>query len=146
MKETNNMAHWKTFMDPGKFLGPADFGNEGREVTISRIAREKMPKRDGEEEKSGTMLYIQTKDGSEYPRAFKVPKSVMYGLSLHLGTDAAAWIGKRVHIFAAMCMSFGEKEECLRIRFPADVDDRIRKWLKKRKASPMAYMITERQP
>lgn len=137
------MAHWKSFLDPGKFLGSGDFPVEGREVTITRIAREKMPKRDGEEEKSGTMLYILAKDGTEYPRPFKVPKSVMYGLSLHLGTDADAWKGKRVTIFAAKCMSFGETEECLRIKFPPEIDDRIRKWLKKRKASPLAYIIKD---
>lgn len=135
--------HWKSYLDPGKYLGPADFPTE-RDVTISRIAREKLPKRDGEEEKSAPMLYIQAKDGSEYPRAFKVPKSVMYGLSLHLGTDADAWTGKRVGIFAAKCMSSGDTEECLRVRFPVEIDDRIRKWLKKRKVSPLAYMITER--
>lgn len=134
--------HWKSFLDPGKFLGPADFSTE-REVTISRITREKLPKRDGEAEQSAPMLYIQAKDGSEYPRPFKVPKSVMYGLSLYLGTDADAWAGKKVTMFATRCMSFGEVEECLRIRFPIEIDDRIRKWLKKRKASPMAYMMKD---
>lgn len=133
--------HYKLLLDPGKFLGPADFPGDGREVTIARISREKMPARDGEPEQSAPMLYIKAKDGSEYARPLKVPKSVMYGLSLHLGTDADAWVGQKVTLFAAYCMSFGEKEECIRIRFPEDVDNRIKKWLKKRKASPLAYII-----
>lgn len=134
------MAHYRALLDPGLFLGPADFAKE-REVTISRVVREEIPARDGEEKQSSPMLYIRAKDGTEYPRKLKVPKSVLYGLSLLLGTETDAWVGKRITIFAAWCMSFGEREECLRVRFPAQIESGIRKWLKKRKASPSCYMI-----
>lgn len=134
------MPHYKMLLDPGKFLGPQDFAKE-REVTIARVSREAMPARDGEKESQAPMLYIRAKDGTEYPRPFKVPKSVLYGLSLHLGTETDAWADKKITLFAAYCMSFGEKEECVRVRFPAEIDGKIRKWLKKRKASPSAYLI-----
>jgi hypothetical protein len=138
------MAHYKLLLDPGEFLGPADFPTE-RAVTISRVVKEDLPKRDGEKSSSAPMLYVTGKDGKEYGRKFKVPKSVLYGLSLVLGTDADTWAGKNITIFATKCMSFGEAEECLRVRFQADIDARIYKWLKKRKASPSAYMIRDAQ-
>lgn len=138
--------HYKKLLDPAKYLGAQDFIAE-REVTISRIAREEMAGRDKEEKQSAPMLYIKAKDGSEYPRPFKVPKSVLYGLSLHMGTETDAWIGQKITLFAAFCMSVGDKEECLRVRFPTEIDMKIRKWLKKRKASASAYMIlSEAEP
>lgn len=138
------MGHYKQLLDPGKFLGPADFGPAGREVTISRISREAMPERKGEEKTSAPMLYIKAKDGSEYARPFKVPKSVLFGMSLLLGTETDAWKDQKISIFSCFCMSFGDREECLRVRFPDQIDGQIRKWLKKRKASPSAYMIADK--
>lgn len=135
------MGHYKLLLDPGKFLTDADFPAEGKEVTISRISKEQMPERKGEEKTSAPMLYIKTKDGGEYPRPYKVPKSVLYGLSLALGTETDVWKDQKITIFSAHCMSFGDREPCLRVRFPAEIDGKIRKWLKKRKASPSAYML-----
>jgi hypothetical protein len=134
--------HYRQLLDPGKYLGPQDFTAE-REVTIARIAREKMPARDGEPEQSAPMLYILQKDGAEYPRPYKVPKSVMYGLSLAFGTETDAWQGQKIGMYASKCMSFGAVEECLRLRFSAEIDAKIFKWMKKRKASASAYMIRE---
>ena len=39
--------------------------------------------------------------------------------------------------------SFGEVEECVRVRFTPDTEAKIRKWLKKRKANPNAYILKE---
>lgn len=136
------MPHYKLLLDPAKFLSDADFTPEGREVTISRITREQMPERKGEEKQSAPMLYVKAKDGGEYPRPYKVPKSVLYGLSLLLGTDTDGWKDKKITLFSAFCMSFGDREPCVRVRFPAEIDQSIRKWLKKRKASPSAYIIS----
>jgi hypothetical protein len=136
------VSHYKTLLDPGKFLGPQNFAAE-REVTIARVSREKMPARDGEPEQSAPMLYIVAKDGSEYARPYKVPKSVMYGLSLAFGTETDAWKGQKIGMFAAKCMSFGEVEECLRLRFSPEIDGKIRKWMKKRKSNPSAYIIKD---
>lgn len=135
------MTHYRALLDPGKFLGVQDFPNDGKEVTISRIAREKMPERKGEETQHSPMLYIKTKDGAEYPRMYKVPKSVLYGLSLLLGPEVEAWSGQKITLFGAECMSFGDREPCVRVRFTADIDAKIRKWMKKRGASASAYML-----
>ncbi len=89
------------------------------------------------------MIYVLQKDGAEYPRKLKVPKSVLHGLSLLLGTDTDAWIGKKITLFAAYCMSFGDKEECIRVRFPDAIDGAIRKWLRKRKSSPSCYILAD---
>ncbi len=135
------MPHYKTLLDPGIFVGPQDFQTD-KTVAVSRIVREAMPARDGDKEaQSGCMLYFMA-GGKELARKYKVPKSVLYGLSLTFGTDIDAWAGKDVTLFAAKCMSFGELEECVRIRFEPAIDAKIRKWLKKRKASPSAYMVT----
>ena len=138
--------HYKQLLDPALFLGPQDFVAE-REVAISRVTRGEMPNRDGAEKQFAPMLYIMQRDGKEYPRPYKVPKSVLYGLSLHLGNDADAWAGKKITIFSAHCMAFGQREECLRVRFTTEIDQQILKWLKKRKASASAYMLpTEKVP
>lgn len=135
--------HYRKLLDPGEFLGPQDFPKE-REVTIARVTSEKMKAR--EEGKSDTlapMIFILDKDGKEYSRKFKIPKSVLHGLSLLLGTETDAWVGKKITLFSAKCLSFGDVEECIRVRFPAEIDGKIRKWLKKRKASASAYMLDE---
>lgn len=135
------MPHWRSLLDPGIFLGAQDFPTD-KTVKISRVVREKMPARDGEPEEAGVMMYFaHGNPPKELPRKYKLAKSVMYGLSLTFGTDTDGWVGKDVTLFAAKCLSFGSEEECVRIRFAPDVDAKIRKWLKKRKASPSAYMI-----
>lgn len=136
------MAHYRKLLDPGKFIGPQDFPAP-REVTISRVVREVIPARDGESATSAPMLYFKQKEGGEYARPFKVPKSVLYGLSEHLGTDYDAWADKAITIFSTKCMSFGDIEECLRIKFPERIDRKIIKWLKKRKSNEQAYMLKE---
>lgn len=138
------MTHYRNLLDPGVFLGPQDFPAEGREVTISRVVRESMPKRDKEPEQSAPMLYVLGKDGKEYARKYKVPKSVLHGLSLHLGNEIEGWVGKKITMFSTKCLSFGEVEECIRVRFPADIDAKIRRWLKKRKASASTYMLADK--
>jgi hypothetical protein len=104
-----------------------------------------MPSREGEgasDEKSAAMIYFSAGNPPvELKRKYKVAKSVMYGLSLTFGTDTDGWIGKDITLFATKCTSFGETEECVRIRFAPDVDKKIFKWLKKRKSPQSAYMI-----
>jgi len=134
------MAHYKSFRDPGALIQEHEI-TAPRPVKISRFDRFKMPERDGEKSEACQVIYILGKDGSEYPRPFKAPKSVQHGLSLLFGPDAEDWKGKDVTIFATKCMSFGEVEPCIRIQFPAEIDSKIRKWLKKRKANPSAYMV-----
>ena len=135
------MTHYKQLLDPGKYLGPQDFTTP-REVTISRITRETVKGRGDEPEAAFPMLYILAKDGTEYPRPYKVPKSVLYGLSIALGTNADDWKGKKITLMSAWCMAFGDKEEAVRVKFEAGIDAKIVKWMKKRKASASAYMIT----
>ena len=133
------MAHYRTLLDPGIFVGPQDFATE-KTVAISRVVREAMPKRDGEATDSAPMIYF-SHAGKELPRKYKAPKSVLHGLALMYGTETDAWLGKEITLFAAKCMSFGEVEECIRIRFPPAIDSKIRKWLKKRKSNPNSYII-----
>jgi len=83
------MPHWKTLLDPGEYLGPQDF-DQPKTVTISRLASEAASKDDP---KKAPTMYFQH-GGKELPRKFKVPKSVMYGLSLQFGTDYEQWKGK----------------------------------------------------
>ena len=135
------MTHYKALLDPGVFVGPQDFTTD-KTITISRVVREDMPKRDGEDKTSSPMMYF-SHAGAELPRKYKVPKSVLYGLSLLYGTDIDQWVGKSVTLFAAKCMSFGEVEECVRIRFSEEIDSKIFKWLKKRKANRSAYILKE---
>lgn len=136
------MTHYKKLLDPGTFLGPQDFPAD-KTVVISRVVREKMPAKGEEEAKEAAVLYIKSADGSEYPRFYKLPKSVLYGLSLELGPDIDAWPGKSIVMFAAKCMSFGEVEECVRIRFSAENEAKVKKWMKKRGASVAAYILKE---
>ena len=128
------MPHWKTLLDPGEYLGPQDF-DQPKKVTIARLTSESASKDDPK--KAPTMYFEH--GGKELPRKYKVPKSVMYGLSLLLGTDYASWAGKTITLERAECMSFGEREECIRVQFPAEIEARVIKWMKKRKASPSAY-------
>ena len=132
------MPHWRTLLDPGDFLGPQDF-DQPTIVTIARLSSEASDK---EDPKKCPMMYFQH-NGKELHRKFKVPKSVMYGLSLLLGTDYTAWTGKEITLERAVCMCWGEREECIRVQFPAPIEARIVKWLKKRKASPSVYRIQD---
>lgn len=136
------MAHYKTLLDPTDFIGPQDCMVD-KTVTISRIVREKMPDRKGEDPTASPMMYFSHK-GTELKRKLKVPKSVMHGLSLMLGVETDDWIGKEITLFAAHCLSFGDVEECVRVRFPPEIDGAIKKWLKKRKTNPGVYIVSER--
>lgn len=136
--------HYKQLLDPGIFLGVADFAQE-RAVKISRVSRETLPERKGEEKQAAPMLYILDRNGNEYPRKLKLAKSVLHGLSLMFGVETDDWIGKEITPYAAHCLSFGDVEECVRIRFPEHVEAAIYKWLKKRKASRGVYLCDPKQ-
>lgn len=138
------MTHYKSLLDPAKFLGPADFPVE-KEKTISRVVREKLPERDGDKGPAqfAPMLYFLDNTGKEYPRPMKLPKLLMHGLSLMHGPEIESWVGKKVTVFAARCLAFGDVEDCLRFRFPAAIDDGIRKFMRKRKVNPQAYIMRD---
>lgn len=137
------MPHVKLLLDPAKFLNDSDFTADGREVTISRIVREKLPERKGEAEASAPMLYVVATGGGEYGRPMKVPKLVLYGLGIMLGTETNAWKGKKIWIYSTFCNAFGDREPCLRVKFPADVEVAVRKHIKKRKLNPLMYVLDE---
>lgn len=132
--------HYKLLLDAGKYLQPADFPKP-REVTIARLSREELPARENEVKTSAPMLFVQGKDGKEYERPMKIPKSCLHGLSLLFGTETDKWVGQKITIFSTHCMAFGDKEECLRFQFPAEIDTKVRRWLKKRKAPQGSYML-----
>lgn len=128
--------HYRALLNPTDFIGPQDCDSPFT-ATISRVVREVV--QEGKPEKA-PIMYFKNGEG-EAPKKFKVPKSVMYGLSLTFGNDVDTWVGQTIELYKAWCMSFGEEEECVRVRFAPDIDTKIRKWLKKRGASPNAYMI-----
>ena len=130
------MTHYRTLLNPTDFIGPQDV-EQPRKLTISSIAREEV--KAGEAEKA-PMMYFE-----KAPKKFKVPKSVMYALNLHFGSDVEQWIGKEITLYKAQCMSFGETEECVRIQLPDEIHTKVKKWLKKRGASPSAYLISQTQ-
>ena len=132
------MSHYRKLFPPGEFLGPQDFPEPGKEVTISRAAIADMPERDGKIEKAAC-LWIVAADGSEYPRRLKLPKSFIFALSRLLGPDYDLWTGKKITLTAAWCLSFGEVEECVRPVLPPDVLKAVGAWLKKRKSSAKAW-------
>lgn len=137
------MAHWKMLLNPSEYLGAQDFP-EPKEVVISRVVREEAPTRDEDDDKTGSpkkppemhpVMYIVGRDGNEYPRRLKMPKTVLYGLSHMLGPDYDKWAGQKVTIYATKCKSFGEIEECVRIKFDAKIIGKIKAYCKKRKVS-----------
>ena len=74
------MTHYRTLLDPGIFIQASDFPVD-KTVKISRVVREKMPERKGEEVSHSPMMYFSA-GGKELSRRYKLPKGVMYGLSL----------------------------------------------------------------
>jgi hypothetical protein len=131
------MTHYRKLMPPGEFLGPQDF-EAPREVTISRVAIANMPERDGKVEQACCM-WIMQKDGAEYPRRLKLPKTVLFAFSLVLGTDSDAWTGQKITLKAAWCLSFGELEECVRPVLTAEQTALVIKRLKKRKTNSKVW-------
>lgn len=134
------MTHYKKLLDPSIYLGPADFDTD-RTVKISRVAREKKPARDGEKEETGVMLYITGKDGAEYPRPLPVRTTMLWVVSTLHGPDIEAWVGKELTLYRTTCLSFGDVEECVRIRVPPEMDRKIAARLKKRKASAKTWSM-----
>lgn len=137
------MTHYKNLLDPTDFLGAADFPAP-KTVTISRAVREKLPERKGEAATEAPMLYF-IHNGQEIRRKYKVPKSVLYALSLVLGPDVDEWKGKQITLQAAKCLSFGEIEECVRPVLTPEIEAKVFKWLKKRKSSSQAFMIKDQK-
>lgn len=133
--------HYKCLLDPGVYIGPHDFPQD-KTVQISRVVRESMPARDGAKPEQAPIMYFAV-EGKELSRKWKLPKSVLHGLSLQYGAETDAWAGKSITLYAAKCLAFGEVEPCIRIRFPADIEAKIFKWLKKRKANRSTYLITD---
>jgi len=132
------MTHFRCLLDSGVFIGPQDLPVP-KTVTISRAAREVIALRGGNKGKMDAVLYFQHA-GKELPRKYKVPHSVMHGLSWLLGSNYEEWSGQSITLFATKCMCSGEVEECVRVVFPPDINARVIRWMKQR-ASPSAYML-----
>ena len=132
--------HWKLMLDPSVYLGAQDFPKE-KTVKIGRVVREEMPERDKNKKATSAPMIYFTHNGAELPRKLKVPRTVMYGLNLLLGVDTDSWIGKDITLYATRCDSFGDVEECIRVRFPAEIDEKILRMLKKKKANLKTYTI-----
>ena len=136
------MAHYRSLLDPTDYVGPQDVDKADKTVTISRVVREDLPTREGKKPEAAPVIYF-IHDGKELAKKLKVPKVLMHGLSLVFGTETDAWVGKQITLFKTRCSSFGEVEECCRIRFDPKIDAKIRKWLKKRRADQATYMTDE---
>ena len=126
------MTHWKQLFDPSEYLGPQDF-QKPKKVTISRVTSEK-----GDDGKKRAHMYF-IHEGKELTRKWNVPKSSMYGLSILLGSDYDSWHGKQITLHADHCLSFGDVEECVRCEFPPNIEERVIKYLKKRKVNPKVH-------
>jgi hypothetical protein len=141
-----NMPHYRSLYPPSDFLGPQDFPAPGREVTISRVALAEMPEREGKKKEKAACLWITAKDGSEYPRRLKLPKSFIFALSELLGPDYDQWAGKKITLVSAHCLAFGDVEECVRPVLPNAINDKVSAWLKRRNSSPRAWMCNPKAP
>lgn len=134
--------HIKKFYDESDYLNESDFPAP-REVTIFEVAPVVLEDRKTKKPSKSPVLYVTDKAGAKHPRGYKIPKSVGYGLGLMLGTECEAWKGKKITLFATRCMSFGQIEPCIRCKFPPEIDQRVRAWMKKRGSSESAYMLPE---
>jgi hypothetical protein len=134
------MTHYKNLLDPTDFLGAADFPAP-KTVTISRAVREKIDPKDPKTLEAPMLYFVHA--GQEIRRKYKVPKSVLYALSLMFGPDVDEWKGKQITLMAAKCLSFGEVEECVRPVLTPEIESKVFKWLKKRKSSSQAFMIKD---
>jgi len=134
--------HYKSLYDDSQYLGAQDV-QEPREVTIHSIERVKIirKKKTDEPDEFRPHLYVATKEGEKYPRAYLLPKSVMFMLVQRFGSNVDDWAGKKVTLFATKCMSFGSVEECVRVEGSEDEYKKVRTFLKKRGANPKGFMI-----
>ena len=135
------MTHYTSYLEDGKFLAVKDFTKEGREVTVSRVAREKMPAREDDPEVMAQVIYILAADGTEYPRPYKVPKMMFHGMAYDLGTDCDLWTGKRIVIYVTKCSGFGEIEECLRVILTPLSEAKLIRLMKRRRIKVACYRI-----
>jgi hypothetical protein len=131
------MTHYKKLFPATDFLGPQDFP-EPKEVTISRVAASDMPERDGKKERR-PCLWIMDAKGAEYPRKLKLPKSVLTVFAWMFGPHLEDWVGQKITLKAAWCLSFGEVQECVRPALDDATTGKIKKWLKTQKSSPHAW-------
>ena len=126
------MTHWKQLFDPSERLGAHDF-EKPKKLTISRVVSEK-----GADGKKEAHMYFMH-DGKELKRYWSVPKSSMYGLTLLLDGPYDTWHGKQITLHADHCLSFGDVEECVRCEFPPNIEEKVIKYLKKRKANTKVH-------
>lgn len=128
------MPHWKTYQDPTDYIQPHEMAG-GKNLTISRIESERNP-----EGKLGMVLYFLDNKGQEYPRKITLAKCVRYSLELLFGSPITEdWIGKEATFYETKCSSFGAIEPCIRVQVPDEIEQKIIKWLKKKKANPKTY-------
>lgn len=130
------MAHWKKLLPESEYIGPQDFDKGPVKLTITKVVRQKLTAREDEQ---GAVMYLET-NGKPCKKRFHVCKSLLFGLAQTFGSDSESWHGQEVELYKAKCLSFGQVEECVRIRFTPEVDRAIIAWLKKLKVSPRVYL------
>ncbi len=135
------MTHYRNLYEESQYLGAQDV-QKPREVTIHSVERVKIvrKKKTDEPDEFRPHLYVATKEGERYPRAYLFPKSVGQLLANRYGSNIDDWAGKKITLFATKCFSFGAIEECVRIEGTDKEHAKIRTWLKKRGSNPDSYI------
>jgi len=136
------MAHYLSLYDESLYLGAQDFPKPSK-LKIFSVERSKVAhkvEREGEPDEFKAMIYVTNKAGEKHPRAFIYPRSIGKLMAMRHGTDTDNWVGKEITLYATKCYSFGEITDCIRIVATDKEHDKIRLWLKKRKANPDSYI------
>ena len=104
---------------PSLYLGAPDLHGKDVHLTMRRVVVEDL-RTDGGAEKKPILYFAETKakadeQGTKEKRLVLNKTNAMQIAKLH-GTEVDNWKGKRITLFPARAMAFGEEVDCIRVR------------------------------
>lgn len=93
---------------PSKYLRPADLGGREREVTITRVVREKI----GQDPRIVAQL-------AEAPKGLVLNRTMATVIAKVYGEETDDWAGRRIVLFVTQVEFGGQSVPAIRVRIPA---------------------------
>jgi hypothetical protein len=104
-----NVAHFKSFYDPGQFLEACDLNGQDVVVEIESVSPGKVG-RGNQQKRKPVLSFVGKKKKHAAPVTNGKIIARMYG------TDVTQWVGKRITLYPTTCEFGGETVDCIRVR------------------------------
>ena len=127
---------WETLF-PGRFLKAAEFQGRDVTLTITSVAKDKLPTDDGGEKTRGIVSFRETERQLALNRTNAVCIVAMFG------RETDCWVGKRVTLYPAKARFGAEVVDAIRVKGSPDIEAEVMAVVKLPRKKPQQVTLAK---